>query len=73
LPAPLIREPGRVGTLARADQGCAKIYCIDNILQYIVHNTIPVNMLMAKQIAIQYTDDWDIEINILTSGDIAKQ
>jgi hypothetical protein len=28
---------------------------------------------MAKHIAIQYTDDWDIEINILTSGDIAIQ
>jgi hypothetical protein len=28
---------------------------------------------MAKHIAIQYTDDWDIEINILTSADIAIQ
>jgi hypothetical protein len=26
---------------------------------------------MEKYIGIQYTDDWDIEINILTSGDIA--
>jgi hypothetical protein len=42
-------------------QGCAKIYCIDTILQYIVHNTIycgsallQYNILMAEIIAIQY-------------------
>jgi hypothetical protein len=47
-------------TFYAAKQGCAKIYCIDNILQHIVHNTgskiLQYNILIGEDIAIQYID-----------------